>query len=195
MEQAIQGILLVTAILAGGAFLLAQERIIRIGILALVFLIQFILLVFSTQWIISLTLLILGWMSCAVLGTGAPTRGNVEHQLTTSEAGFRLLTYLFFTVASYFIGEKSAAIYPNLDLSIAILGIELIAAGIVITAFARPYYDVIFGLLMLLAGFEMIYYSLEMSLLVVGLLGGIKLGLAFLGSYWYIHFTEQREMP
>lgn len=194
MEQALQWILLVTSIVACGAMLIAQERIIRIGILALIFLIQFVLLIYSTQWMISLTLLILGWMSCAVLGTGKPNEGSFEHSITGSEATFRLLTYLFFSTASYFLGVKSAAIYPNLDLNIAILGIELIVAGLVMTAFAKPYYDVIFGLLVVITGFEMIYYSLEISLLVVGLLGGIKLGIAFIGSYWFIHFNEQEQI-
>jgi hypothetical protein len=191
MEQALQWILLVTSIVACCGLLIAQERILRIAILAIIFLIQFVILIFSTQWMVCLTLLILGWMSCAVLGTGKPVGRNFEVQLSGSEATFRLLTYLFFSTASYFLGIKSAAIYPNLDLNIAILGIELIVAGVVVTAFARPYYDAIFGLLVVLAGFEMIYYSLEMSLLVVGLMGGIKLGIGFLGSYWFIHYSEQ----
>jgi hypothetical protein len=39
-------------------------------------------------------------------------------------------------------------------------------------------------LLLLLAGFETIFLHLEISLLVIGLMGGIKLGLAFIAAFW-----------
>ena len=39
------------------------------------------------------------------------------------------------------------------------------------------------SLLVLLSGFELIYYSIEFSLLVIILIGIVKLGLAFMGTY------------
>jgi hypothetical protein len=42
---------------------------------------------------------------------------------------------------------------------------------------------VIISLLVFLAGFELIYYSLESSLLVIILIGLVKIGLAFTGTY------------
>lgn len=193
MLQVIQIILIVMAITSGMVMLVAQDRMVRIVTLAGVFLIQFVILSFSTQWMISLTLLILGWMSCAVLGTGKSSVQNNQDPITTSEAAFRILAYLFFLVAVYFLGQKSSSLFNNLELNTAILGIGLTVSGLLVTGFSRPYYEVTYGLLIMLAGFEIIYYSLEMSLLVVGLIGAVKMGLAFIGSYWYIHYQEEEE--
>ncbi len=193
MQEVIQMVLVILAIVAGLILINAKDRLLQIGILAGYFLMQFINLSFSSQWMISLTLLILGWMSCAVLGTGKAVRIIEEDKTSQSEILFKGLTYLFFMAAAFFLGQKSALLFYELNEYVAVFGIILFIGGLVQVAFAKPYYNIVFGLLIILAGFEVIYYSLETSLLVVGLLGGVKMGLAFIGSYWFLHYENNEE--
>lgn len=166
------------------------ERPWRIGVLAGMFLVQFIVISYLAKWMISLTLLILGWMACAVLGTGRSNQISDTENLSRSELIFRVFTYLFFVAAAFFLAQKSTSVFTDLTFFPAFLGIGMMIMGLLTTGFVRPYYNVIFGLLMVIAGFEIVYYSLELSMLVVGLFGAVKMGLAFFGSYWYIHYQE-----
>lgn len=186
-------IVLILSVLLGGILLTTSSRLWRLGTLAGLFLAQFILTLSHQNWLISVTLLILGWMSCAVLGSGNTHSLTEEESLSSSEAAFRWVAYLFFISAAFFLAQKLSGIFTDLDFPTAFLGMILAMTGIIATGFLRPYYNVIFGLLLFLAGFELIYYALETSLLVVGLLGALKMGLSLIGSYWYIQEQEQAQ--
>jgi hypothetical protein len=181
----------VSVIILGALILVIPERMWRVGALAGIFLVQFMVLFNSAQWLISLTLLILGWMSCAVLGTGRQKSTVETNQISRSEMVFRLITYFFSLSAAYLLAQKSVLLFLDLNINSAILGMGIAISGLVVTGFSRPYFNVVFGLIMILTGFEIIYYSLELSLLVVGLFGAIKLGLAFLGSIWFLQYEEE----
>jgi hypothetical protein len=182
---------IVFSIIFGLLLLTTRERIWRIGVLAGIFMVQFMTISFGASLLISLTLLILGWMSCAVLGAGRANPVEDETIPGRTEAVFRAIAYLFFLGAAWFLAQKSSVLLPNLDPATAFLGIGIAFTGLTSVGFMRPYYNSIFGLMLILAGFEIVYYSLEMSLLVVALLGAVKLGLAFIGSYWYLQYQEQ----
>jgi hypothetical protein len=190
MQTIVQSAIIILAILLGGIILTQQNRLWRIGALAGIFLLQFSSISFTSQWLTSITLLILGWMSCAILGTNRQNSLPESVRLSRSEIIFRLLAYSFFIAASFILSQKIINIFPDLDYPTAVFGIGLVFAGSMLIGFSNPFYEVVFGLLVLLVGFETIYYSLELSLLVVGLLGAVKLGLAFIGSYWYLNFQE-----
>ncbi|UCH59217.1 MAG: hypothetical protein JSV61_13485 [Anaerolineales bacterium] len=70
----------------------------------------------------------------------------------------------------------------------------LIGLGLLHLGFTAHPIRVIFGLLTVLAGFEIIYAAVELSTLVAGLLAGVNLGLAMLGAYLiYAPSMEGRE--
>jgi hypothetical protein len=62
-------------------------------------------------------------------------------------------------------------------------GMSLVFTGILQMNFFDQVFRIIVSLLVFISGFELIYFSLESSLLVIVLIGMVKIGLAFIGTY------------
>jgi hypothetical protein len=84
--------------------------------------------------------------------------------------------------------------FPSISAESAALTLISIFQGIIITAYSKTSHEVIIGLLVFLIGFETMFLSIEISLLVIGLLGAVKLGLAFIASYWMESPTIQEDI-
>jgi hypothetical protein len=76
--------------------------------------------------------------------------------------------------------------FPVTNGSLLLIGMGLLHLGI--TARILP---VTIGLMTVLAGFEILYASVEGSVLVAALLAVINLGLALVGSYLMLASSEQ----
>jgi hypothetical protein len=76
--------------------------------------------------------------------------------------------------------------FPVTNGSLLLIGMGLLHLGI--TARILP---VTMGLMTVLAGFEVLYASVEGSVLVAALLAVINLGLALVGSYLMLASNEQ----
>jgi hypothetical protein len=62
-------------------------------------------------------------------------------------------------------------------------GLLLIGLGVIQVGLGSRIFRIILGLLTLLAGFEILYASVETSILVAGLLAIVNLGISLIGSY------------
>jgi hypothetical protein len=135
-----------------------------------------------------------GWMSAAILGmtrSGLTNEDPGEEYLWPRGRLFRLfaaaMVLLIVAVVTPSVDNIMAnAGFPVTNGSLLLIGMGLLHLGI--TARILP---VTVGLMTVLAGFEILYASVEGSVLVAALLAVINLGLALVGSYLMLASNEQ----
>jgi len=127
-----------------------------------------------------------GWMAAAILGmtrSGLSNENPQEDSILPRGRLFRLfaaaMVLLIVSVVTPQVDHIMAdAGFPVTNGSLLLIGMGLLHLGI--TARILP---VTLGLMTVLAGFEILYASVEGSVLVAALLAVINLGLALVGSY------------
>jgi hypothetical protein len=130
--------------------------------------------------------LVTGWMATAALGmtlTLLPPQEGAEQPLWPQGSAFRLflagmIIVLAVAVTSRIQSAMAGVGAPVIAGTIVLTGIGLLQLG---TSSEIP--RTIFGLLTVLAGFEILYAALEGSILVAGLLAVVNLGLGLVGAY------------
>jgi hypothetical protein len=141
----------------------------------------------QTHWPVSMAAvkLVTGWMACAILGIAHMTstsQQETEHVLPQGR-----LFRVFFTgiiIGSTFVLSLRASSWLGLGLPTAWSSLLLIGAGLLQLGISNQPFRVILGLLIIMAGFEIIYAMVESSSLVAALLSFINLGLALSGAYF-----------
>lgn len=146
--------------------------------------IQFVFLFYSTTTLFAVINLIIGWMAVGVLGysshkAGLPDEPNKNKAGTT----FRLLSEFFFILTGFALSITASYWLTNIPFMAIAAALILILTGIHLLNYFHQSWQVISSLMVFLAGFEIIYYTLESSLLVVILIGLVKMAFAFTGSY------------
>lgn len=127
-----------------------------------------------------------GWMSTAVLGL---TRLSLLEQPRESRPRFPssplFLALAVLLVIVVVMGAAPALVGWSRQFSInqAWSGLFLIGIGVLQVGLSDLPSRIIVGMLTLLTGFEIIYASVETSILVAGLLAILNLGVALVGSY------------
>jgi hypothetical protein len=137
---------------------------------------------------------IAGWMSAAILGM---TRSNfVEEENNTNDTLPQ--GRLFRLIAAGIVGLIVASGTSQVDAMMADAGLAvtagsllLIGMGLLHLGVTDHIFQVIVGLMTVLAGFEILYTAVESSTLVTALLAVINLGLAMAGSYLMIASNAQ----
>ncbi len=130
--------------------------------------------------------LVAGWMATAALGmtlTGLAHRGESEGQSWPQGRTFRILmagmVFILAAVLTPSIQDVIAGVgAPVISASILLLGIGWLQLGS-----SDQVVRIILGLLTVLSGFEVFYAAVEGSILVVGLLAVVTLGLGLVGAY------------
>ena len=138
--------------------------------------------------------LVAGWMSAAILGmtrSGLSNEDPQEESIWPRGRLFRLfaavIILLIVAVVTPSVDHIMAdAGFPVTNGSLLLIGMGLLHLGI--TARVLP---VTIGLMTVLAGFEILYSSVEGSVLVAALLAVINLGLALVGSYLMLASNAQ----
>jgi hypothetical protein len=140
--------------------------------------------------------LVSGWMAGAIIGSTASDEVS-EQKLSESsskeEMRFRAVLWAVIVLVVF-------ALIPNISkwipLSDPLLmgGFLLICIGLLQLSMTIQPYRIIFGLLTVLSGFEVIYAGLESSVVVAGFLSIITLGIAFIGVY-VCHLKEEIDQP
>jgi hypothetical protein len=140
-----------------------------------------------------------GWMSAAILGmtrSGLAAEDSADESILPRGRLFRLfaaaIILLIVSVITPHVDHVMAdAGFPVTNGSLLLVGMGLLSLGI--TARILP---VTIGLMTVMAGFEIIYSSVEGSVLVAALLAVINLGLALVGSYLMLASNaEESESP
>ena len=135
-----------------------------------------------------------GWMSAAILGM---TRSGLSNGDSKAESVWPR-GRLFRLFAAAIILLIVAVVTPNVDAMMADAGFPvtngsllLIGMGLLNLGITVRILPVTIGLMTVLAGFEILYSSVEGSVLVAALLAVINLGLALVGSYLMIASNAQ----
>ena len=187
MAGVIQFLLAALLFICGTGVLLVQSRRWMTGLLAIQYIGVFSLVSISWPLEIAVVKLVAGWMAAAVLfltyeNIPAPSE---DIRLASSLPGTYFKGFLAiligFAVYSmvpsalrWFLGATSYQILGGLWL----LGLGLLQLGL-----SREGIRVIIGLLTVISGFEILYATLEASVLMTGLLAIMNIGLAFVGAY------------
>lgn len=183
------------------ALLLIRDQRLSIGLLAIQYVGIFLLVIQVWPIQMGITKIIAGWMACAVLGIAIASKtetyavppdldqDETEEQIKsyTPYSEMNSLYYFFagilvcLVVLSQFVPISQR--FPDLGYGQAWSLLILVGMGLLILSFSASPYKSILGLLTILSGFEVLYASLDTTILTAGLLALISLGLAITGAY------------
>jgi hydrogenase-4 membrane subunit HyfE len=176
----------------------------RIALLAIQYLGVFFLTALSLPVGMSVSILVAGWMAGAVLGMVMISLPTYEHASKDLEVynppepapqkkrfNARLSARtVFFLLAGILVVLIAVSLTPDvLDLVPGVAPIQVLAAlvllgiGLLQISLDIQPLSFIIGLLTIISGFEILYFSLEPSILVLGLIALATLGLALVGAY------------
>jgi hypothetical protein len=157
----------------------------RIGSLALMYMGVFVIIIPFWPLELGAVKLVAGWMVATVLGY---TRLNLEMNIVEpvrwpTGGAFRvfaagLVVLVVFGVAPSLASWAAPISSFHAWGALLLIGLGLLNAGLS----DRPLPGIL-GLLMVFAGFEVLYAAVEASTLVAGLLATINLGVALVGAY------------
>jgi hypothetical protein len=180
---AIPALLLVVASVA--VILTAYNWRIQIGALAVMYVGAFVLVSQAWPQDLAVIKLVAGWMAGAVLGlsrVGNRALPETEQGWPTERA-FRLLAAGLVLIAAISAAGTLQTWVPEMMPVQIWGGLALIGLGLLQLGFSGRTFQVALSLLIMLAGFEILYASLETSTLVAGLLAMVNLSLSLVASY------------
>jgi hypothetical protein len=125
-----------------------------------------------------------GWIASLILGIGpVNTAWEEEERFTPSSSIFRVIVALLVILTVFTLRERVQTWFPVVSAEALIGALVLAGLGLLHLGLATHPLRVVIGLLTLLSGFEILYASMERSILVAGLLAALTLGLALVGVY------------
>ena len=180
----LNNLLIFSALAAVGLMLVASDWRMRIASLASIYLIEFIVIIQIWPVALASVKLISGWMGIALLSTSMLNSMNqANSHRFTSEIVFRFLmaVLIWIVVAAIApsINEWLPIPYTNLY-----IGVSLMGSGLLFMSLTDDFIEIVLGLLTILAGFDIIYSSLEGSALVTGIYAFIIILICLLSGYF-----------
>jgi hypothetical protein len=171
---------------AGAAIVLFVYRNWRWNILAISLQYVAVFWLVLTVWPAGLAAvkLVSGWMAVAVIGSSIP---EVDQEFNRDSPG--LPEIRFRVILGFILWLIVFAIAPAAQTSLPVAtplllgGILLASFGLLTVAMDSEPIRIIFGLLSIFSGFEVVYAALESSVMVAGFLSMVTLGIALVGAY------------
>lgn len=159
----------------------------NLGLMAAQYLGVFILISQTWPFGLASVKLVTGWMACAALGVtrlGLPEGESPIETAWPQGRAFRLFAASIVTMLVLAGSPNMESIIPGINPSVVRAGLLLAGMGLLHLGITAEPLRVALGLLTFLAGFEVLYASIETSVLLAGLFAVVNLGLALVGSYW-----------
>jgi hypothetical protein len=183
MVVTLNWLMLLLAIFAGTGLLFSRDWRWSLGLLAVQYLSVFWMV--QAHWPITLaaTKLVTGWMACAILGI-AQLNAKEESESTWLQGRLFHIFAAGMVLAATFALSLRVDTWLGLSLPVAWGGLLLIGVGLLHLGITTDSFQVIIGLLTVMAGFEILYAAVESSALVTALLAVVNLGLALAGAYF-----------
>lgn len=191
MLESITWLMLVIAIITATGLLFSRDWRWSLGLLATQYVCVFWMV--QTHWPISMaaTKLVTGWMASAVLGIAQLSAGSNRQ---TGQSWLQGRLFQFFAAGMVLVATFALALrvvdWLNVSLPIAWGGLLMIVFGLLHLGITSDPFQVIIGLLTLMAGFEILYAFVENSALVTASIAVIDLGLALAGAY-FLNNTQE----
>jgi hypothetical protein len=172
------------------ALLLSRDW--RWSILALAIQYVGVFILVSVSWSIemSVTKIVAGWMSGAVLGIAmqtAPESWQEAESFSPSSRIFRLFTAALAGIIVYSTSQYVKIWIPGITIVQAWGGLILIAMGLLQLGLTAQPFRVVTGLLTFLGGVDIFYAAVESSTLMAGLMAGVVLALSLIGAYLIVN--------
>jgi hypothetical protein len=130
--------------------------------------------------------LVTGWMASATLGVtrlGLWEREEKDETAWPQGRLFRVFAAALVVVLVIAATPQVETMIPGISRPVIAGGLLLAGMGLLHLGITAEILRVILGLLTVLAGFEILYATVETSILLAGLLAIVNLGLALAGSY------------
>jgi len=171
---------------AGGILLVRNWRWMT-GLLALQYI--GVLSLVSISWPVEIAVvkLVAGWMAAAVLFL---TYVNIPDSAaeTQNEFGFpgiffRGFTALLIGLSMYSLVPVALRWFLGATHQQTLGGLILLGLGLLQLGLSREAIRIVIGILTVISGFEILYATLEASVLMTGLLAILNIGIAFVGAY------------
>lgn len=159
----------------------------NLGLMAAQYLGVFILISQTWPFGLASVKLVTGWMACAALGVtrlGLPEGESLLETAWPQGRAFRLFAASIVAILVLAGSPNMETIIPGINPSVVRAGLLLTGMGLLHLGITAEPLRVALGLLTFLAGFEVLYASIETSVLLAGLFAVVNLGLALVGSYW-----------
>jgi hypothetical protein len=182
------GLLLVTSI----GLLISRDWRWSIGFLAAQYLGMFWLVALHWPFGLASIKLVTGWMASATLGVTRldlsenQSLESLESQKPTPMPHgrlFRLFAAAIVIILVIASAPQVETVIPGISRPVIIGGLLLAGMGLLHLGLTSEILRAILGLLTLLSGFEILYATVETSILLAGLLTVVNLGLALAGAY------------
>lgn len=182
-------IAVLTAAVTSVGLLITRDWRTSIVLLAVQYLAMFLLTLYHWPLGMASVKVVSGWMSSAILGmtrSGLPNDDTDEESIWPRGRLFRLFAAAI--VAMLVAGATPGVDSIMADAGYAVTGgsLLLMGMGVLHLGISSRIFNVTIGLMTALAGFEILYSTVEGSVLVAALLAMINLGLALAGSYLLI---------
>jgi hypothetical protein len=149
--------------------------------LAVLYLGIFILLVQVFPLTLSAVKLITGWVSTLLLALTLPKEKYLSRPGLLSNRLFRALSLVLIWVIAFLLARSISSSF-QIMLEITFASMAIFTGGLLQLGMKGQPLSIILGILTLLAGFELLYASVETSVLINGLLAAINLLIALVGS-------------
>lgn len=187
MAQILETIIAVSVYLCGTAILLVSDRRWMVGLLAAQYVGVFLLVSFSWPVEIAVVKLVAGWMATAILflALGAGSFSEGKERFITSIPGtvFMGFAALLIGLSMYSLMPAALRWFLGASPQQVLGGVWLLGLGTLQLSFSGQDTRIMIGLLTIISGFEILYATLEASVLMTGLLALLHIGLAFVGAY------------
>ncbi len=142
--------------------------------------------------------LVTGWMASAALGVtrlGLADREDKAESAWPQGRLFRLFASAIVLLLVAAAAPQVEKMIPGISRPVVIGGLLLTLMGLLRLGITAETLRVTIGLLTLLAGFEILYSTIETSILLAGLLAVVNLGLALVGSYLMTASRAEESSP
>ena len=188
------GLLLVTSI----GLLLSRDWRWCLGFLAAQYLGMFWLVTLHWPFGLASVKLVTGWMASATLGVTRLGMSDGLQSLQTLESQrretlesspcpqghpFRLFAAALVVILVIAATPQVEIMIPGISRPVIVGGLLLTGMGLLHLGITAEILRITLGLLTVLAGFEILYATVETSILLAGLLAIVNLGLALAGAY------------
>ena len=191
-------IAVVTILLTSVGLLVARDWRWSITLLAIQYIAMFVLALQHWPLGMASVKVVAGWMAAAILGM---TRSGLSNE-NLAEENIWPRGRLFRLFAAGIVVIIVAGVTPSVDTIMADAGFAvttgsllLVGMGLLHLGITAHILRVTIGLMTVLTGFEILYSTVEDSVLVAALLAVINLGLALVGSYLLIAASSKGAEP
>jgi len=187
----IETILLLAAVGVSGFMMVTSDWRWRLICLSLMYLISFLFI--AQIWPVALAAvkLVSGWVGVALLGSSLLTRDEAFDDKQEISFRFFKLALLSLAWMSILVLVQRLNVWLPIPISYLFSGLVFFLCGLLFLSVHHNIIETIFGLLIILSGFDIIYSSLEGSALVTGIYAVIVLLLSLLARYYLGSFASR----